>query len=249
MPGCNRAVAIAPSAAGVLKITIHQNPSMKPNPIPRNSSRGWRCCSKIAALLAGLASAACAQEEGLARKFYFTANLGASMPGETTVKSTDLFIESGKIKFDTGVRLDVGFGYYITDWLSVELDSGILINFTHLKDDFDESGDLGFYQIPVLANLIYHIPTRSRFRPFVGAGIGGVQSQLVDYDLFSGGSDSDFGLAWQALAGCRYQLSSKVDLGIAYKYLATTDRTFDSFGLKMKGTHTHSLTASVLLKF
>lgn len=222
---------------------------MKPNHIPRNSSRSLRCCSAIAALLAGLAATAVAQDEGLARKFYFTANLGASMPVETTVKSTDFFIPSGTIKFDTGVRLDVGFGYYITDWLSAELDSGILINRIREDDGF-ASGNYTYNQIPILANLIYHIPTRSRFRPFVGAGFGGVESQLENYDFWSGGpSDSDFGLAWQALAGCRYQLSSKVDLGVAYKYLGTSDRTFDTLGLKMKGTHTHSLTASVSMKF
>lgn len=224
-------------------------PNMKPNQIPRNSSCGWRCCPAVAALLASLASPACAQDQGLARKFYFTANLGASMPGDTTVKSSDLPIESGTIKFGPGMRLDVGFGYDITDRLSAELDTGILISPVHGDDDA-AAGNFTYNQIPILANLIYHIPTRSRFRPFFGAGFGGVESQLVDYDfLSSGGSGSDFGLAWQALAGCRYQLSSRVDLGVAYKYLGTTDRTFDSLGLKMNGTHTHSLTASVLLKF
>lgn len=214
-----------------------------------NGSRGWSRSSATAALFAGLVISSVAQDEGFAHRFYFTANLGASIPADTKIKSTDAFIGSGTIGFDPGLRLDVGFGYYITDWLSTELETGILANVTHLADEAGGSDGVGFFQVPVLANLVCHIPTRSRFRPFVGVGFGGVANELEDYDLFSGRSDSDFGIAWQALAGCRYQLSSKVDLGVGYKYLGTSERTFDSFDIKMKGIHTHSLTASVLVRF
>ena len=203
---------------------------------------------RILALLLLSSTCALAEEQESAGKFYFTANLGGSVAQDTTIKSTDAFITSGTIQFSAGGRLDVGFGYYITDWLSAELETGFLINLTKLEDELS-SGDVAYYQIPILANLIYHIPTRSRFHPFIGAGFGGVESQLVNNDWISGRSADDFGLAWQGMAGCRYQLSSKIDLGVAYKYLGTSDRTFDSFVITMKGTQTHSSTASFSMKF
>jgi opacity protein-like surface antigen len=141
---------------------------------------------------------------------------------------------SGRVKFTPGGRLDSGFGYHLTD--SVGGNGG--------------GGDgLGFYQLPVLANVVFRLPTRSRFKPFIGAGVGGVLTRLDDGNLFHTHSDEDFGFAGQGFAGVRYQLSSKVELGLIYKCLGTTKRFFDSFGVRMEGSQTQSLSASVSVKF
>ena len=117
------------------------------------------CLRRILALLLLSSTCALAEEQESTGRFYFTANLGASLPQDTTIKSTDAFVQSGTIQFSPGGRLDVGFGYYFTDWLSAELETGFLINLTKLEDELS-SGDVACYQIPILANLICHIPTR-----------------------------------------------------------------------------------------
>ena len=132
----------------------------------------------------------------------------------------------------------------------MELETGILVNYTDsIGSNGGGSYELFFYQIPVLANVVCRIPNRSRFKPFIGAGVGGVDTHLEDNSYFSYRSDSDFGLAWQGVAGVRYQLGSKWELGLIYKYLGTTDRSFDAFNAKMDGTQTHSVSVSVLFKF
>jgi len=162
----------------------------------------------IAACLLGLSTAVGADEEAMAGKFYFSASLGSTFIQDTTLKSTDLFLTGGRVQFTPGGQFDFGFGYHITDWLAAEVESGIAINFTDSIGDNGSSGSgLGFYQIPILANVVCHIPTGSRFKPFIGAGVGGVETRLEDYDLFYGESADDFGLAWQGFAGVRYQIS------------------------------------------
>ncbi len=85
--------------------------------------------------------------------------------------------------------------------MAVELEIGLAVN---LMDSIASSGGSGsglaFYQIPTLANLVLHLPTNSRFKPLIGAGIGGMATQLEDYDLFYGRCDGDFGFAWQGFA-------------------------------------------------
>jgi opacity protein-like surface antigen len=188
-------------------------------------------------------------QEAVRDGFYFSTDLGASFIQDTTVKSSDPSILSGKMKFGTGARFDVGLGYQFGS-LAVEFDTGILGSSTDgLENEFGSGSDFTFYQVPFLVNFLWQIPTRSRFHPFVGAGFGGVETVLEDYDLFYGTSDSTFGFGWQGIAGCTYQISSSVDLGVRYKYLGVADQSFDFLNLKMDGTHTHSLMFLVSVKF
>lgn len=204
----------------------------------------------IAASLFGLSPTVRADEENLAGKFYFSASLGGSWIGSTTLTSADSFLNSGRVRFTPGGRLDAGFGYHLTEWLAAELETGIAINFTDRVEDNGSSGDgLGFYQLPLLANVVFRLPTHSRFKPFIGAGVGGVLTQLDDSNLFYSHSDEDFGFAWQGFAGVRYELNSTVELGLVYKCLGTTERSFGSFSVRMEGTDTQSLSVSVSVKF
>jgi len=189
------------------------------------------------------------EQEALRPRPYFSVDLGASFVQGTTLKSSGAFIQSGKMKFDPGAQFDVAFGSQFGS-LAVEFETGIIANSTSsIQDEFGGGGDFAFYQVPFLVNFYYHIPTRSRFHPFVGVGVGGVASILENYDLFYGSSDDTFGFGCQGLAGCTYQITRTMDLGLRYKYLGVADRTFDSLDLKMGWTHTHSVTAYFSLKF
>ena len=208
----------------------------------------------IAVCLFGGSAALRADEETVAGRFYWSASLGATWIGNTTLTSSDISIfnplKSGQVKFSPGGQTDFEFGYHITEWLAAELETGIAINFTDSVGGNGDSGNgLGFYQIPILANVVFRLPTHSRFKPFIGLGVGGVATQLSDNDLFYSRSADDFGLAWQGFAGVRYELGPKWELGVVYKYRATTERYFDAFNAQMEGTQTQSLSVSMLFKF
>ncbi len=208
----------------------------------------------IAVCLLGFSPAVSAQEETIAGRFYFNSSLGGSWIGSTTLTSSDgSFINplnSGQVKFSPGVQTDIGFGYHINEWLAAELEIGVAFNpIDSIGGNGGSGGNLTLFQIPILANVVFRLPTRSRFKPFIGLGVGGVQTELLDNDLFYGRSADDFGFAWQGFAGVRYELGSKWELGVVYKYLGTTERSFGAFDAQMEGTQTQSLSVSVLFKF
>ncbi len=272
--GCNRGVAIAPVVAwpqgdGSRQCSFDDTfPARIPldevaghgapltNDKPKNqihrmntpTHRRAASCSALAACLLLAAATVTAQDHERAGRFYVTADFGASIIQDTTLKSSTLNFDNQTITFDTGARFNVGVGYHFTDWLAAEVETGMAFNRTEsVSGYFTDS--LDYIQIPFMANAVFRLPTRSRWQPFAGVGLGGVATQLADSNFTYGQSDEDFGFAWQAFAGCRYQISSKVELGLTYRYLGTTEHDFDSFGIKMEGTHTHSFMASIVVRF
>jgi len=206
-----------------------------------------RNTTALAGVILLLAATAVAQEDG-GRGFYSDVNLGASFVQSTTVKRSATLGSNQKLNFDVGLRLDVAFGAQFGP-LAFDLETGITANSTsRIQDEFG-GGDFDFYQIPFLANFYYHIPTRSRLHPFVGVGLGGVGTILENHDLFFGTSDDAFSFGWQGIAGCTYEVWPSIDLGVVYKHLGVTERSFDSLDLKMGITHTHSVTFLVSVKF
>jgi len=146
-----------------------------------------------------------------------------------------------KAKFDPGFRVDLAGGYNISDAFALELEVGVLYNPFDIKGDLDgrievdnisygyfHSGgkikDLDLWQIPMLINGVYTFQTDSKFKPFLGVGVGGIFT-IMDGDAIS--SESDFTFAYQGMAGLNYELSECVDLGLAYKFLGTLDQEFD----------------------
>lgn len=155
--------------------------------------------------------------------------------------------DSGTFHFDPGFRLDVAGGYQFTPWLGVELETGVTWNHvqTFTADLFEEDS-LELLQMPILANATFRIPTQSRLKPFLGAGIGGVYTSLESWDIF--GSDlggEDFRFGFHGFAGLRYQISSKIELGLAYRFLGTTDHSLEN----MEGTRSHSAVISFAIRF
>ena len=69
--------------------------------------------------------------------------------------------------------------------------------------------------------------------PYVGAGIGGAVTELEVYQHHFYASDTDITPAYQALAGVRFTLNRHTEMGVGYRFLATTSHTWfaDSPGL------------------
>ena len=61
---------------------------------------------------------------------------------------------------------------------------------------------------------------------------------------------SDFGPAVQALAGVKYQLSDKWELGLGYKYLAAlSEKLGGDIGDRLSTVNNHSISLSVTYHF
>ena len=107
-------------------------------------------------------------------------------------------------KFNPGICGDITVGYNLDKSWAVELESGIICNSVdkigaRSLSSIDESIDT--YSVPILANVIYKVPTGNAWTPYFGVGAGG----LADSGDFRVGTthyyDSTFTFAYQAKAG------------------------------------------------
>ena len=189
---------------------------------------------KTVCLAAGAAMLVANARAGEPGKMYLDLDAGPAFLQDVTIKSGPG--AGSTLTFDTGVRADAGFGYNVTDALSVELESGVVWN-----SGKNVSGDV--YQIPVLFEGIWNIPVNGAWSAYIGGGVGGVWT-----DVESGGtSNSDFVFAFSGVAGLKYKLSDKADVGIAYKFLGSLDHNFG--GSNTDPGYTHSVLASLNWKF
>ena len=187
--------------------------------------------------------------EHSANKLYFGADAGLALQQDVTVKDTG----GAKISFDPGLRLDVAVGYHFTEALAAEFQTGVIYN------SIDKYGGVSLssvgvssdlYQIPLMANVIYKLPVGRTVTAYLGAGVGGVYSDFYTdvYGYGVGIHTTDFTFGYQGIAGVKYAINDRMDLGIAYKFLGTTDHDLGS-GAKSDGTMTHSVLVAFTLKF
>jgi len=160
--------------------------------------------------------------------------------------------DPAKVSFDPGVRLDLRVGGNFTNRFGLDVDLGLIYNQMKVNPLSMESGTLDFYQIPMMLEVTYNLPHFGGFSAYLGGGIGAV------YGIFTGsgtgllGFDSDLTFGYQAIAGLKYALSERWEIGVVYRFLGTTEHELDSgFGsvVKMDGTLTHSLLATISFKF
>ena len=179
---------------------------------------------------------------------YFHADLGISI-----VQDIDTSVAGvpGRLELDPGPRFSIGAGYVLyTDAAyetAVQFETGVIYNSpSKLKGDgFESSADGDFYQVPFLADIIYSFKVTPRLAPYIGIGGGGVYSRLSinNLDGFPVDSSTDeFDAAVQAMAGLRYKLDERNELGVGYKFLATFPKDVDYVG-------THSLSLVYMLRF
>ncbi len=163
--------------------------------------------------------------------------------GGTLVQDTDLreffgpVIPGSKVTFDPGFRLGLDFGYNFNEWAALEGEVGMLYN------DISKIGgayhsDASLLNMPLLLNLRFQWPNRSRLKPFIGVGVGGMESLLdmndVSYTNFGSptvrhisGNATDFVFACQGFAGVRFELNEQLGLSLEYRYLHASSPSFD----------------------
>ena len=188
-------------------------------------------------------------------KMYVTADAGAAWQQNINIKG------NGQLDFNTGFRGDIIFGYNFCNKFSAELETGVIDNSINSiagnsLSSFGASADI--YEIPILVNAIYRLPLKGGWTPYVGVGVGGAATYLTSQNvpLFGFGShtsysSTDFTFAYQAAAGLKYAVSENIELGIAYKFIGTTDHNWsdNSVNFKTDGTLTHAVLASFTWKF
>lgn len=80
----------------------------------------------------------------------------------------------------------------------------------------------------LMLNGYYDFPTDSKWKPYIGAGIGFTE---IDIDSLAANgvfiaSDNDHVFAYQAKAGIAYRITPAVDVSLGYRYFATGDADF-----------------------
>lgn len=159
-------------------------------------------------------------------------NLGVSLQGDydiTAEEGVDLSAFSPSVTFSPGVRLDCGFQMALAQNWALQLETGVIYNSIDTLD-FNPSAngsasvpmDGSLLQVPLFANLLYHIPIQPNFQLYLGAGVGGMFSFL---DMESDNT-SAAAFSYQAIAGMSYQVNDSMDIGLAYKFTGTLSQTF-----------------------
>lgn len=220
---------------------------------------------KLGIIIGGMALGFALEAQNAESKWYFRADLGASLPMETDLEEFLGLDPEGdvRIDFDAGLRLGLAGGYRITPWLGLELESGVLFN--SINDADGGSVDASLTQVPFMGNLVVQCNNFERWVPFVGVGAGGVSS-ILDIDervavgggtLTVEGNDADFVFAYQAFAGVRYEFNDRMGVGLIYRFMGTQgpswDVESDDFGDDLKialdDVFTHSISALFHLHF
>ncbi len=191
----------------------------------------------------------------LSGKVYLGFDAGAAFQQDITI--TDSVGDSDKVAFGTGARLDCELGYNFTKNWAAELEVGLIINpVAHsyvLGTDFMS---VDFTELPVMLNVIYTQPLGHHFMAYAGGGVGGVFSEYSDE--FGDTTPSDSAFAFQGMAGVKYAINERWDLGVAYKFLGTTGHdvgpgvAYDGTTpteYKSDGTLTHSVLVALTCKF
>ncbi|HLP76603.1 MAG TPA: outer membrane beta-barrel protein [Candidatus Paceibacterota bacterium] len=183
------------------------------------------------------------------RGYYLDLDAGGVMQQELKIKS-DVTSTSGKMKFGTGFRGDIGFGGRFSDSFQAGILTGVLWNSID-KIQSDSVSGSSLMQVPVMANVTYRLPLEGKWIPYVSGAAGGVMSVIDVKSSLATMRSSDFVFAYQAEVGVKYVASKSIEWGLSYRFLSTLDHDWSDAGVTLKtdGSISHSLVAIFTWKF
>lgn len=204
-------------------------------------------------------SAMGASASDLSDNLYLNADVGGVFQQDATFSQSVIPGVKQTATYNPGIRGDVTVGYNLDKSLAVELESGVICNsidkiggvtLSSIPQSFD------FCSIPILANVVYKVPTGNAWTPYLGVGAGGIVG-MTDFKNQFGTHycDSTFTFAYQAKAGVDYALTKNASVGIAYKFLGTLNQRYYLNGpslsdhIKLDGIYTHAVMASFTWNF
>jgi OmpA-OmpF porin, OOP family len=199
-----------------------------------------------------------------ANGLYVGADGGGAFQQDVSIRNGSGFGgAAGDVKFDTGWRAGADIGYGFNKYFSAEFDGSVIYNRintigTQPLSVTSPGGSAHLAEAPLLINGIFTWPL-GRFKPYVGLGVGAAAGFFHSYNVvgsFLPGQnpayhDTDLTFAYQAEAGLRFSLTHHIDLGVAYKFVGTTDHewTDNSVTLKTDGTMTHTILGTFTYRF
>ena len=171
--------------------------------------------------------------------------------GNISSTSNSTGLNGAQLKLNTGMRFDLGVGYDVTSWFSVEATAGLIWNSVDsvsgtvtdttggfIGGDLPLSGGSGnIYNIPIMFNGKFRIPiTKEANSPEIVLG-GGIGALWSDADINSittanipgleaSVTGNSWAFAYQATAGVDWKLGNNLHLGIAYAFLGTTELNY-----------------------
>lgn len=172
----------------------------------------------------------------LQKGFYLSFTPSAVHP--FTVETTSPILSPAKIRTQWGVNVAGGLGYRVDDF---RVEGEVMYG----RSDADHisfsggGGDLsGYFALwGATINFFYDIPTGTRFRPYVGAGLGGVLLEAHDVTLagFPPTHGSNKILAYKLMAGISYALTDVWRLFLGYRFMGMGGQDYETGGIPLHG--------------
>jgi opacity protein-like surface antigen len=181
---------------------------------------------------------------------YFNMEFGGLLQQDVSLRSS-----GQKVSFDPGAAGNFNFGFDITSSLALELQTGFSYNSINTSGTGTAFGGnfADIYQYPLIANVIFRAPLPGGLTPYVGAGYGGMFTELEQYSRGFYASDTDITPAYQVLAGLKCAFNRHTELGVGYRFVATTAHTWfadDPFRYTATGsTMAHYIMATFTFSF
>lgn len=114
------------------------------------------------------------EEAEVAGPWYFAAAIGGTFALDADIKDQN----GSYFKFNTGVGMNLGFGYAFNKTFALEVRSGVLWNGINSIQNFRigtgtyGGGDGDLYQVPMMASLLVSFPISEKFSIGLKAGVG-----------------------------------------------------------------------------
>src|SRR6476661_3266042 len=186
--------------------------------------------------------------------FQYADSTGLNLNPGVTVSHHAGFDVDAIAGYDFGmIRLEGEIGYKRASVNQARLDL-LLAGTPGPLNNFDASGRSR--AVSAMVNLLLDFGNDDGLQGYVGPGIGiaDVKMNPVVSDTPNGVvgfSDSKSGLAWQAVAGIRYPITTNIDLGLKYRFFNVTNLRFGGTDgqtdFNVKGRwRSHSIMASAI---
>jgi opacity protein-like surface antigen len=215
--------------------------------------------------------------------FYIAPELGVAFQQDVNLQNVNYVAEvlgadlvgtaGGSLTMSAGIRFNLPIGYQPVDWFAVEFAPGIIWNKMssynlQLNGTIDTTSasttlpldiEGGYYQVPLVVNFIFKIPTNSPWVPYIGGGIG-ASFTYMNWTRASYGSVSEdlsnvdgscWSLAYQGIAGLDYKITDEISLGLKYIFTGTGNQNFGgSFqDLDTKGSYSQNVMLNCTVNF
>jgi opacity protein-like surface antigen len=176
----------------------------------------------IVALLALLLpSAAWAQGDA----WYVAGGLGASLPADVDVRPTGVGMTARTVQLDTGILFSGAVGRSFGNFRA----EGELVYNTNNISTFtvpgvgalSASGDVS--TLVLMLNGYFDFPTNSKWKPYIGGGIGGGNVSINSLSVQGMPAFADDGavFAYQFKVGVAYEFTQAMDGTLGYRFLGT----------------------------